>query len=230
MVGIYFLKDLGLVKLSIKSTILGGNIIGGLMFGLGWGLLGYCPGTSAGALGEGRWDAIWGIGGMLFGAAIYAEVYPLLKETVLKWGDFGKITLPEVLGINHWIIIILFVICGTGLLRWFDKKNLEFGDWERQIYRQIAHTDVFVLCLSSRTAGKAAGKSFLSREIQIAIRHVNIQPPGSTLVIPVKLDVCELPDHLSRWQCIELFRRSGYERLVSGLRNHARALAMELPR
>ncbi len=112
---------------------------------------------------------------------------------------------------------------------WFDKKHLEFGDWERQIYRQIAYTDAFVICLSSRTAGKAGGKSFLSREIQIAIRHVNIQPPGSTLVIPAKLDPCDLPNNLSRWQCIELFRKDGYERLVSGLRYHARALAMELP-
>jgi hypothetical protein len=45
-VGIYLLKDLGLVKLSVKSTILGATIIGGLIFGLGWGLLDYCPGTS----------------------------------------------------------------------------------------------------------------------------------------------------------------------------------------
>ncbi|MFZ5798551.1 MAG: YeeE/YedE thiosulfate transporter family protein, partial [Thermodesulfobacteriota bacterium] len=73
MVGIYLLKDLGLIELSIKSTILGGNIIGGLLFGLGWGMLGYCPGTSMGALGEGRWDAVWGILGMLLGAALYAE-------------------------------------------------------------------------------------------------------------------------------------------------------------
>ena len=47
MVGIYLLNDLGLVKLSIKATVLGPVIIGGLIFGLGWGLLGYCPGTSA---------------------------------------------------------------------------------------------------------------------------------------------------------------------------------------
>ena len=89
MVGVYLLKDLGIVKLSVKSNVLGGNIVGGLLFGLGWGMLGYCPGTSAGALGDGRWDALCGIFGMLFGAAIYAEVYPLMKKTILTWGDFG---------------------------------------------------------------------------------------------------------------------------------------------
>lgn len=124
MVGVYLLKDLGFVKLSVKSTVLGGNIIGGLLFGLGWGLLGYCPGTSAGALGEGRWDALWGIFGMLFGAAIFAEVYPLMKKTILTWGDFGKITIPEILGLNHWIIIIFFIIGGVSLLRWFEKSKL----------------------------------------------------------------------------------------------------------
>ena len=49
MVGIYLLHDLGLVSLSLKATVLGGNIIGGLIFGVGWGLVGYCPGTSLGA-------------------------------------------------------------------------------------------------------------------------------------------------------------------------------------
>ena len=82
MVGVYLLVDLELAKLSIKTTILGGNIVGGLIFGIGWGLLGYCPGTSAGALGEGRWDAIWGILGMLCGAALFAEAYPLTEAEV----------------------------------------------------------------------------------------------------------------------------------------------------
>jgi uncharacterized membrane protein YedE/YeeE len=124
MVGVYLLQDLGLVKLSVKGTVLGGNILGGIIFGLGWGMLGYCPGTSAGALGEGRWDALWGILGMLVGAALYAEAYPGLKKTVLTWGDFGKITLPQILGINHWIIIVIFVLGGLLLFRWFEKKGL----------------------------------------------------------------------------------------------------------
>ncbi len=109
MVGVYLLYDLGLVKLSIKATVLGGVVGGGLIFGLGWGLLGYCPGTSLGALGEGRWDAAFGILGMLVGAGLYAEAYPLLKATVLTWGDYGKITIPQVLGVNHWLIIVPLV-------------------------------------------------------------------------------------------------------------------------
>ena len=93
MVGVYLLLDLGWVKLSLKSTNLGGNIIGGLIFGLGWGLLGYCPGTSAGALGEGRWDALWGILGMIAGAAIAH--------------NFGLASTPEGLGPHGAAAVVL---------------------------------------------------------------------------------------------------------------------------
>jgi len=105
MVGVYALKDQGMAELSVKTTILGANIVGGLFFGMGWAIMGYCPGTAAGALGEGRWDALSGILGMLAGAMVYAEAYPLMKKTVLTWGDLGKITLPEVLGMNPWTVI-----------------------------------------------------------------------------------------------------------------------------
>lgn len=124
MVGIYLLNDLGLIALKLKTTILGANIAGGLIFGVGWGLVGYCPGTSLGAIGEGRLDAFWGILGMLFGAAVYAELYPQLKATVLTWGNFGKITLPQVLGINHWLIVVVMIVLALGMFRWFEKKGL----------------------------------------------------------------------------------------------------------
>ena len=124
MVGVYILHDLGLAKLSIKATILGPVILGALIFGLGWGLLGYCPGTSMGALGEGRWDALWGILGMIVGAGLFAEAYPLLLSTVYTWGDFGRITLPQVLGVNHWLIIPLFIGAGLLLFAWLEKKGL----------------------------------------------------------------------------------------------------------
>lgn len=124
MIGVYILKDVGIVKLSIKSASLGSNVIGGLIFGVGWALLGYCPGTSYGALGEGRIDGIFGIIGMIAGGAIYAEVYPLMKKTVLTWGKIRKETLPELLGINHWIIIPILIIGIIFLFKWLEKHKL----------------------------------------------------------------------------------------------------------
>jgi uncharacterized protein len=124
MVGVYLLRDLGLAQLSVKATILGPVILGAILFGLGWGLLGYCPGTSMGALGEGRWDAAWGILGMIVGAALFAEAYPFLQRTVYTWGDLGRITLPEVLGVNPWFVIPVFVVGTLLLFRWLEKKGL----------------------------------------------------------------------------------------------------------
>jgi uncharacterized membrane protein YedE/YeeE len=124
MVGVYLLKDLGMLKLSVKPTNLGANIVGGLIFGAGWGLLGFCPGNSAGAIGEGRWNALWGILGMLVGAGLYSEFYPGLKKTLLAWGKLGKITWPQVIGVNHWLVIPIFDITALALFSWFEKRGL----------------------------------------------------------------------------------------------------------
>jgi len=61
---------------------------------------------------------------MLLGAGIFAEFYPALKNTVLQWGDYGKITIPQVLGVNHWIIIFILIVIGLFMFRWFEKKGL----------------------------------------------------------------------------------------------------------
>ena len=123
MVGVYLLHDMGLVALSVKTTILGANIAGAVLFGIGWGLLGYCPGTSLGALGEGRYDALWGIIGMIFGAAMFARAYPFLKDTIYV-GDYGKITLPDALGVNHWPVIVIFIVVTLLLFKLFEKLKL----------------------------------------------------------------------------------------------------------
>ena len=124
MVGIYFFVDLGLGNLSPKPTVLGANIIGGLIFGLGWGMLGYCPGTAVGAIGEGRFDAFWGgVLGMLVGAGIFAEVYTFIQGSLLKWGDLGKLTIPKVFGVNHWIIIPIVWVVMILILMGLEKKK-----------------------------------------------------------------------------------------------------------
>ena len=91
----------GLVELHLKPTRYAANIIGGLLFGVGFALIGYCPGTGAAALGQGNYDAIAGVLGLMAGSYLYAEMSGWLAKSVEKWGDRGKLTLPELIGGPH---------------------------------------------------------------------------------------------------------------------------------
>ena len=117
MVGINLLADLDVITLGHKPMNLGAILIGGALFGLGWAIMGFCPGTSVGAVGEGRWHAIFAIIGMILGAALYAELYPFFSRTVLAWKDFGKIGLPQSLGVSPWVIIPIFWQIGRASCR-----------------------------------------------------------------------------------------------------------------
>jgi len=54
----------------------------------------------------------------------FRRAYPVLKKSIYTWGNFGRITLPQVLAVNHWIIISLFVLCGLTLFWWLERKQL----------------------------------------------------------------------------------------------------------
>jgi uncharacterized protein len=106
MIGIYIMKEMGLVQLHPKPGSIGMTVIGGLIFGIGFALLGYCPGTISAAIGQGNLDALLGgFIGILIGSGIFAHLYPGL-EGILKKGWFGEITLPEYLKVNPWVVII----------------------------------------------------------------------------------------------------------------------------
>lgn len=115
-VGIFSLHALGLVKLHIKPTRYAANIIGGLLFGVGFALLGYCPGTGAAALGQGNWDAIAGVLGLMAGSYLFAECSAWLENSVVKWGDRGKLMLPELVHLKRstflliWIPVLIVVL------------------------------------------------------------------------------------------------------------------------
>jgi hypothetical protein len=113
-IGIHFLHGKGKVELRIREAVLGRNIVGGIIFGIGFALLGYCPGTGWGAVGQGSLDALFGgVIGMLVGSALFAETYGFFKRNVLDWGKIGPVTLPQIMRKNPWTIIgalTLFVL------------------------------------------------------------------------------------------------------------------------
>ncbi|MEJ5299552.1 MAG: DUF6691 family protein [Thermodesulforhabdaceae bacterium] len=123
-VGITLLSQQGIITLNHKPMNLGAVLIGGSLFGIGWGIMGFCPGTSIGAIAEGRLHAIFAVIGMIVGAAIYAELFPVFKTTILAWKDFGKIGLPEVLNVSPWVVVIAIWVISLGLFAWFEKKGI----------------------------------------------------------------------------------------------------------
>ena len=124
MLGITLLTAWGIITPGHKAMNLGAVLVGGALFGAGWAVMGFCPGTAIGAIGEGRWHALFAVAGMIAGAALYAELYPFFKVTVLAWKDFGKIGLPEALGVSPWGIVPVFWAVVIALFGWFEKKGL----------------------------------------------------------------------------------------------------------
>lgn len=122
MIGIFGMHALGLVKLHVKPTKYAANVVGGLVFGAGFALLGYCPGTGAAALGQGNLDAIGGIGGLLAGSYVYAELSRPLGSTILSWGNRGGIMLPDLFGIRLVPFLVVFaplLLAALLVLDWY---------------------------------------------------------------------------------------------------------------
>lgn len=86
---LFVLYRAGLVELHIKPFQYVANISGGLLFGVGFALAGYCPGTEAAAIGQGNYDAIVSAFGMVVGSYFFALAYPRLKFIQSRW-DLGE--------------------------------------------------------------------------------------------------------------------------------------------
>lgn len=107
--GIRALIALGLAStVPVPATFLAGNFAGGLLFGVGMALSGFCPGTIAAGIGEGRLDyLVPGSLGLVAGAltfgALYPRVFPMLSRSVQAGA-----TIPDLLGVDPWLVIVLF--------------------------------------------------------------------------------------------------------------------------
>jgi uncharacterized membrane protein YedE/YeeE len=99
--GVHALERKGLTKLSVKPLQPVAIVSGGVLFGAGLALLGYCPGTSLAAAGAGRRDAVAGVLGMLAGAVAFTHLYPRVKDR-LEAGNQGKVTLPVATHTPRW--------------------------------------------------------------------------------------------------------------------------------
>jgi uncharacterized membrane protein YedE/YeeE len=113
-VGIYALDLVDMANMSIKPTYVVGIVLAGLIFGVGFAVAGYCPGTCVVASAEGKTDAMMTVLGGLAGALLYAVLYPAFSG-LIGVTNYGQITFASALGVNGiWIAVpfsaILFIL------------------------------------------------------------------------------------------------------------------------
>lgn len=113
----YAMVDIGVLpQLPLRASGMVTSAVGGIIFGIGMTIVGYCPGTAIAALGQGAFDALAAIIGMLIGAFVILHGGPI---------DFHdtptQATLASIVGVNHWIIFGLLILCSVPLFYMLNK-------------------------------------------------------------------------------------------------------------
>ncbi len=127
-IGLYLLSDLHLLDMErvfIIPTFFWPQLVGGALFGVGYIISGYCPGTAVVGLASGRLDALVTMFGVGAGSLLFAILFPYLEEFYLS-SDMGAATLPGLAGVNHWVVIVPLVALAGGMffaMEKYEKKE-----------------------------------------------------------------------------------------------------------
>lgn len=110
-IGLYFMVEMGYAEYHIKPILLGGLIVGGIIFGVGMAIFGKCPGTGPISIADGRIDVFVGAVGGIFGGLVFTLYYDQFK--MIMGESLGKETLNTVFTGHEGLAILLF---GVGLI------------------------------------------------------------------------------------------------------------------
>jgi hypothetical protein len=112
--GLWGLTASGAGSEVILPTSLVATSLAAAIFGIGWGMAGYCPGTCWAAAGEGRMDAIFALVGGLCGAAVFAHLHEWLIPLLYEPTNVGQITLQDWFGSRLAAVLLLTAAFGGG--------------------------------------------------------------------------------------------------------------------
>jgi len=126
--GLYLLADLGMLDMEriwIVPTFFWPQLVGGALFGVGFVVSGYCPGTAVAGLASGRLDALVSLAGIVIGSFLFAVFYPSL-EPFYNTTSMGSVTIPVMLRVSHWFVIAFLAVMATGMffvMERFEKRK-----------------------------------------------------------------------------------------------------------
>lgn len=119
------------MNFDIKPLFIGGVLLGGLIFGVGFALGGYCPGTCVVGAAEGRKDALFAIAGGITGALAFTLAYAALEPSLVKNWNFGKVTLASALNAPAPLVAAIMAVVLIALVRYLptviDTRSRSVG-------------------------------------------------------------------------------------------------------
>lgn len=114
----------GVMHFDIKPTYVIGVTLGGAIFGVGFALGGYCPGTCVVGVGEGRKDAWVAMAGGITGALVFTLLYTRLVDPLIKPMDLGKVRIQDYV---HVAPVVIALALGVGMLALMKALPTEPG-------------------------------------------------------------------------------------------------------
>ena len=128
MLGLSYLVAVGWISMDqifLMPTIYGAQIVGGLLFGVGFAMGGWCPGTAAAGMAAGRIDALVFLIGTIGGSILFNELFPVIGGLYTA-GDHGVQMLYDTLGMSRNVFILAFTIVAVAafwLAEWAERTS-----------------------------------------------------------------------------------------------------------
>lgn len=105
---------------------------------------------------------------------------------------------------------------------WLDKEKILPGpSWELEIKNALFDADVIIVCLSAMSISK---EGFIQKEIKYALDKAEEKPEETIYIIPARLEACDIPTQLRKWQWVDLFDGNGCGKLISSLKKRSEEL------
>ena len=128
MLGLSYMVGFGWIRLDqifLMPTIYGAQIVGGLLFGVGFVMGAWCPGTAAAGLAAGRIDALVFLVGTIGGTILFNELFPVIRSLYTA-GDHGTQMAYTTMGMPRNGFILAFTLVAVAafwLAEWAEKAR-----------------------------------------------------------------------------------------------------------
>jgi uncharacterized membrane protein YedE/YeeE len=122
-VGMYIVDAVGTANIGIAPFYMLGMVVGGIIFGIGWAVSGYCPGTALVAMSQGKLDAVVTVLGGLSGALVLALTWDYIEPVLVEPLNYGSKSVPEVLGARPLLVAVVFGLLVVAVVAFLDNRD-----------------------------------------------------------------------------------------------------------